>query len=167
MHVLDGTSIAPASLGTSSFRLSTRHRCQYIYEMSLYSGYHQPTYQVACPATGMSVQSYNAYVLHELLHRLRLREPSFNVNTRASLYSWLVQLSPNQNIAPFLHDFIPSQPWQFHRAIHYFQAPSLLLQPTFFPLALSREDEFSLQNYYRVTVKNIGVLSTINLNVRY
>ena len=61
------TSIVPASLGTSSFSLSTRHFCRYIYEMSLFSGYHQPTYQVACPATGMSVQIYT-----NLLHLVNL-----------------------------------------------------------------------------------------------
>ena len=48
---------------------------------------------------------------------LRLIEPSSTVDTRASIYKWLLTtLSPNTDIAPFIHGFLPTQQWQFRRA---------------------------------------------------
>ena len=47
---------------------------------------------------------------------LRLIEPSSTVDTRASIYKWLTTLSPNTDIAPFIHGFLPTQQWQFRRA---------------------------------------------------
>ena len=51
-------------------------------------------------------------------NHLRLLEPFNNVDTRASLYKWLTLLRPNNDIAPFLRGFTPSQPWSFRRALN-------------------------------------------------
>ena len=50
---------------------------------------------------------------------LRLLEPTTTLPGRLSLYDWLTQLRPNSDILPFLHGFLPSQPWNFARSLQF------------------------------------------------